>query len=313
MTNIEKLLIELLKIESASGNEKNVADFIVSKLKGFDIKKQIIKKDRYNIIAKKGKSDVFIVVHMDTVPGVVPIKITKDKIYGRGACDNKGNIAGAIMTARKLQDINLIFTVGEEVDFAGVKKLITRKDISAGGRGKFIVMEPTELKTMTGQMGIIAFSVITKGTEQHTSLKFKQEDSAVHELIEIINFLLEKRFNAFNVGKIGGGIADNVVAGEAIADISMRPKNKMEYSEVLKTIKSLPSKFSCVVKIRHKYDPFFSSLSMKGEIAPFFSEMSFFKNSLLFGAGNIKQAHTNDEFISRKQLNLLEEKLEKLI
>ncbi len=306
MTNIEKLLIELLKIESVSGNEKNVADFIVSKLKGFDIKKQIIEKDRYNIIAKKGESDVFVVAHMDTVPGVVPIKITNDKIYGRGSCDNKGNIAGMILLGNKLENINLLFTVGEEVDFVGVEKVKIK-----GAR--VIVMEPTQLKTMIGQMGIIAFSVITKGKEQHTSLKFKQEDSAVHELVKLINFLSGKRFNAFNVGKIGGGIADNVVAGEAIADISMRPKNQKEYNEILKTIKNLSNKFSCGIKIRHKYKPFVSSLPIKGEVAPFFSEMSFFKNSLLFGAGSIKQAHTNDEFISIKQLNLLEEKLEKLI
>ena len=59
--------------------------------------------------------------------------------------------------------------------------------------------------------------------------------------------------------------------------------------------------------------PYVSSLSKKGGIVPYLSEMGFFKNSLLFGVGNIKQAHTKDEFVLRKDLNLLEEKLGDLI
>ena len=72
MTEIEKLLLDFLHIESITGNEKKFADKVAEKLEGFDVKKQWISKTRYNIIAKKGKSKTWIVAHLDTVPGVVP-------------------------------------------------------------------------------------------------------------------------------------------------------------------------------------------------------------------------------------------------
>jgi acetylornithine deacetylase/succinyl-diaminopimelate desuccinylase-like protein len=306
MTTIESLLLELLKIPSISGNEKGIADFIVQNLEGFKIEKQFISKNRFNIIARKGDSDVWLVGHLDTVSGAVPIKITKDKIYGRGACDNKGNLAGAILVGKKLKNINLLFTVGEEVDFAGAEKVKIRGS-------KIIVLEPTRLKVLTGQLGIIAYSILTKGREKHTSLPFISTESAIHEQMKIYNYLEEKNFNAFNVGKIIGGLADNVVAGSAMMDISLRPKNMKEYAQALKTFKLLSKLFNCKVVLKHKYAPFFSNLLIVGGTAQFFSEMQFFKNSLLFGAGDIKQAHTDKEYISRSQLAALEKGLVKII
>lgn len=56
-----------------------------------------------------------------------------------------------------------------------------------------------------------------------------------------------------------------------------------------------------------------SDLITKGERVTFFSEMAFFPNSVLFGVGNIIDAHTPDEHVLRKDLNMLEEKLSELI
>jgi putative aminopeptidase FrvX len=56
MTNIEKLLIELVKINSVSGSEKEILDVISKKLQlisGVVVFKQKVDGDRYNIIAKK--------------------------------------------------------------------------------------------------------------------------------------------------------------------------------------------------------------------------------------------------------------------
>ena len=56
-------------------------------------------------------------------------------------------------------------------------------------------------------------------------------------------------------------------------------------------------------------EPFESSFFSKGETVSYLSEMSFFKKSVLFGVGSIEQAHTKDEFVLRKDLNLIEENL----
>lgn len=308
MTPIEKLLIELLKIPSVSGQEKEIGQFLLTQLSGFKIKKQHIDKGRFNIIAEKGKAQVFLVVHMDTVSGVVPLKIAKDRIFGRGAIDNKGNIAGAIMTARKLKNIGLIFTVGEEFDFAGAKKLKMKK-------GKYIVMEPTNMNIIKGQRGLIAFNIVAKGIQKHSSLNFKKEDSAIYNLLNMLLELYKKNWTAFNVVILNGGEQSNIVAPYVKADVSVRPKSIIEYKKVLAYLKELKNG-KIKTSIPGAFPPCFSTLAKfekKNEIAQFFSEMVFLKDSILFGVGDIKNAHTINEFVLRKDLNKLEDELIKLI
>lgn len=305
MTKIEKLLLDLLNIPSVSGDEKNIGEFLCKQLVGFKIQKQKISKDRFNIIAKKGKPRFYIVVHMDTVPGDVSVKVTKQRIYGRGAIDNKGNIAGAIMAARKLDNVGLIFTVGEEVGCEGAKKVRVKSD-------KFIVMEPTKLQVGTAQRGVVAWTVTAKGKQMHSSLQFKKTDSAVYVLNDFLHKLFKKNWTAFNVHITNGGIADNIVPALAVADVTMRPKTEKEFKEIVQFAKRHRNKN---VKITSYIEtlPCKSTLIKKGISVPFFSEMAFFPNSVLFGVGNIEQAHTPNEYVVRKDLNRLEGELLRLI
>lgn len=312
MTAIEKLLLELLKIPSISGQEEAIGQFLVSELKDFKVTKQFVAKKRFNIIVKKGKSDIYIVVHMDTVPGVVPIKMTKDKIFGRGAIDNKGNIAGAIMAGKKLENINLIFTVGEEVDFAGAKELGSNKKSLISERGKFIIMEPTEMKVMRGQRGLITAEIITRGTQMHSSLKFRKEESAVFNLVNALNIFYQKKWTAFNALIIEGGEASNIIASYAKAKINTRPQDIQEYKKIIAFLKNFKKK-NVEIEINEVIEPYFSPLVKEGGMVPFLSEMAFFKNSVLFGVGDIAVAHSANEYVLRKDLNELENNLLKLI
>lgn len=304
MTEIEKLLIELVKIPSVTGQEKKVADFIVSQLadiKGIKIKKQNVRKDRFNLIIKKGKSKQWLVAHMDTVPGSVPVSITKDKIFGRGACDNKQSIAASIILARELIDINILFTVGEEVDFVGAIKASEMK--TCADAELVIIQEPTCFKIITGQCGAISLLIETTGKEQHSSLS--RPNNAIHKLNEVLAILIKKNWNAFNVGIIEGGIAGNVVPGHACAVISVRPRDAKEQKEIMAELKRVSAK----VVINKNMDPFRGDLGYPEVIATHFSEMGFFKNTIQFGAGDIRNAHTQQEHILRKDLNILPKKL----
>lgn len=305
MNEIEKLLVAMLNIPSVSGEEKNLGLFLISQLDGFRIEKQFVQKDRFNIIAKKGRPEVYIVVHMDTVPGNIPVKITPDKIFGRGAVDNKGNIAGAILAARKRDNIGLIFTVGEEIDFAGAKKIAIKN-------GKFIVMEPTRLKIMRAQRGVIGIDIAACGTQMHSSLNFKKEQSAVYLITELIQELYAKNWTAFNAIITSGGEADNIVCAKATGKVAIRPKDMREYQDIISFIKNFKRKNIRLLKT-FAIAPCESALAKKGGTALFFSEMAFFKNSLLFGAGDISVAHTDHEYIKRKELTKLEPALLKLI
>lgn len=303
LTPIEKNLIDLLRIDSTTGDEGALAEFIISRLGGFRIKRQLVAKGRFNIIARKGSSNVWLVAHMDTVPPFLPARVAADKIFGRGAVDNKGNIAGALAVARRLADINLLFTVGEEADLAGAKKA----EIPSGANA--IILEPTGFKKILAQCGVVSARVTATGDQKHSSLLTDDKQSALHVLMNTLGMLMKKKWFRFNIGMVRGGVAENVVAGFAEAIISVRPRDRAEFSDILNTLKGLAG---VKVRIINQLPPFRSGLPKNigiREPASFFSELSFFKKSVLFGAGNVREAHTADEFILRKDLAALPDKL----
>ncbi len=301
LTEIENLLVKLININSTSGQEAAVAGFIESKLGGFKLKRQHVSKNRFNIIAKKGKTDLWLVAHMDTVPPFFKAKVGADKIWGRGAVDNKGNIAGVLIAARELKDINILFTVGEEQDFIGARKTKIK--------GRAIIFEPTVFKVRTAQCGVIAAKLTAKGDQKHSSLIATKKDNAVHVLVETLNFLTNQKWNCFNIGVIKGGVAPNVVAGSAEADFSVRPKSREEFLKILKVIKALQGVSAQII---NKMPPSKSRLAKMfptSEPVSFFSELFFFERGILFGVGDIAEAHTPTEFVNRKDLNALPGKI----
>lgn len=303
MTPIEELLTKLLAIPSPTGQEKAVADFIIDRLAGFKIKKQFITPDRYNIIATKGSPRCWLLAHMDTVPGSIPVTMTEQDIYGRGACDNKQSVAGAIIASQQLTDIGLVFTVGEEQDFIGAKQAQTEID----HRHVVIVQEPTQFEVITGQWGVITCVITTTGTQQHSALP--KTDSAIHKLVTILSDLQQKQWNRFNVGTINGGLAENIVAHAAQAYVVIRPETIQEYQAILETLKNIQAQ----VEIKNSYPPFDNKLGFPSKIGHGFAETAFFKNSLKFGAGNVAYAHSDHEHISRVELNQLPAALIKLV
>lgn len=310
-TDIEKLLIDLIKISSVSGEEKEIGDFVFKKLKdvgGFRLEKQMVDKERFNVVARKGRSKIWIVAHLDTVPGEVKLRVTGTHIYGRGSTDNKASVAGAIMAARQLDNINLLFTIGEEKDFCGAK--LAQKIV---GRSRAVVMEATRFEIFTSQRGVIDFLLQAKGIQKHSSLIEDINENAFHRLIDAINGLIHKKWTAFNVGLMAGGVAVNIVAGRAEAKISARPETQEEYHRILKELKELDKTKSVQVKILCGIKPFESSLRIKGKRKKAFTEMAFFPNSLLFGGGDLDIAHSANENIKRSDLNRLPEELIKAV
>jgi acetylornithine deacetylase/succinyl-diaminopimelate desuccinylase-like protein len=300
LTEIEKFLIDLVNVESTSGNEIAIAEFIESRLNGwggFRLERQYIDENRFNVIARKGKSKTWIVAHMDTVPPFFPARVTADKIFGRGTTDNKGNLAGAIFAAHKLKDINILFTVGEEQDFIGARK--------AKVEGSVVVLEPTNFKVRTSQCGVIAARLTAIGDQKHSSLLGAWNENALHVLVEVLHGLMARKWHHFNIGTMRGGTAANVVAGSAEVEFSVRPRSQREFSEILKTLRAIKN---VRVQIINSMPPFISRIAQnyaQSDPVPFFSELAFFKNGLIFGAGDIAQAHAPMECLHRKDLQRL--------
>jgi acetylornithine deacetylase/succinyl-diaminopimelate desuccinylase-like protein len=122
---------------------------------------------------------------------------------------------------------------------------------------------------------------------------------------------MKKKWFRFNIGTISGGVAENVVAGSAEALICVRPRTRAEFLDIIKTIRALKG---VKAEFGNQLSPFVSDARLTGSREPvaFFSELSFFRKGVLFGAGNIAQAHTPGEYIKRKDLERLPGELIKL-
>ena len=126
---IFELTKALINIESVTGHERACAEFLRGYLaaRNFEVELQPVSRDRSNVFAKKGKPDVVLSTHIDTVPPFFLAHEDEEFIYGRGACDAKGILASQIVAAERLvsegvTDFGLLFLVGEETTSDGARE-----------------------------------------------------------------------------------------------------------------------------------------------------------------------------------------------
>jgi len=313
--NIAKLTMDLVKIRSISGQEQEMGNFLKDLLsKDFTVKMQKV-GDRMNVFAFAGRPKLLLTTHMDTVPGI--LKYTEDSnfIYGRGSCDAKGAIAAMVsagLTALQagLSDFCLLFDVDEENEFEGIKKAV--KKINP----KFVVVgEPSSLKLVNGQKGLLQFGLSEKGKAAPASLP-QNGFSAINKLLYDLDRLTKLKLprNKFlgettmNIGKINGGRAANVIPDFASAKIDVRTVGKNDVIEQLFGKAVINGK----LKTEMDFEPVFNNLynlpkllGLETLAASYFTEMYFWRKkakTIVFGPGDYRYAHSAFERVSKNDL-----------
>jgi succinyl-diaminopimelate desuccinylase len=98
------------------------------------------------------------------------------RLYGRGACDTKGNLAAAVVAARAIKDSGVPFPgrlvlchpVDEEGMMAGIKAFI--EGGHADGVDAAIICEPEENEICTRQKGALRVEVTVRGKMAHGAM-----------------------------------------------------------------------------------------------------------------------------------------------
>jgi acetylornithine deacetylase len=102
MTDVVSLAAELVAIQSTTGSEGSVVDYVSRWLvaRGWNVTLQEVTPGRANIWASRSGGDggVTFSTHLDTVPPFVPPRLEGTRLFGRGSSDAKG-IAAAMMVA----------------------------------------------------------------------------------------------------------------------------------------------------------------------------------------------------------------------
>src|SRR5438270_11723654 len=97
---------ELVDIESVTGNERAVGEFLLARLGalGWRAEAMPVAADRFNVYATAGTApDLVFSTHMDTVPPHIASSEDDERIWGRGACDAKGIIAAEVAAAERVR------------------------------------------------------------------------------------------------------------------------------------------------------------------------------------------------------------------
>ncbi|MFZ0283936.1 MAG: M20/M25/M40 family metallo-hydrolase, partial [Terriglobales bacterium] len=162
--DVVALTRQLVDIESTTGDEGRVGDFLLHELRrlGYQASEMPVEGERCNVFAtspQQARPEIVFSTHMDTVPPFIASSEDEAKIYGRGSCDAKGIIAAQIAAAERLRQegiyVGLLFLVGEEKDSLGAK---VGNQQSPGS--KFLVNgEPTENKIASASKGTLRVEI----------------------------------------------------------------------------------------------------------------------------------------------------------
>ncbi len=286
---------------------------------GYQTRRMPVEGERFNVYATSPEQqhpEVVFSTHMDTVPPFIPSSEDATRIYGRGACDAKGIIAAQIAAAERLRQqgiyVGLLFVVGEERDSLGAKAANEYAASQPEHRCRFLVNgEPTENRIALASKGTLRVEVTAAGRMAHSAYP-ELGESAIDKLIQALTRLramplptdAEVGPCTLNIGLIEGGRAPNVIPDYAHADLLYRlvgPSQDLRRA-ILETAGEQ-------VKVEFPLElPFLRLRTVDGlptMIAAFTTDIPKLTNwgePLLIGPGSIHVAHTDGEFIEKKQL-----------
>lgn len=314
--DIVALTRQLVDIESVTGNEAGVGNFLCHQLNamGFAAQKMTAEMERCNVFAtspEKPNPEVVFSTHMDTVPPFIPSWEDATCVYGRGSCDAKGIIAAQVAAAARLRQegihVGMLFLVGEERDSLGAK-VANEKPVGC----KFLINgEPTENKVAIASKGALRAEVTARGKMAHSAYP-ELGDSAIDKLLEALHRLRAMELPAdpeigpctLNIGVIEGGRAPNVVPDKARAQLLYRligPSEKLR-AQIRDAVGDL-------VRVDFTLEiPFVRLRTLDGlptMSAAFTTDIPALSNwgqPLLLGPGSIHVAHTEAEYVEKKQL-----------
>lgn len=309
---------QLIDIESISGNEAAVANYLYGELcrVGYQTRKIPVEGDRVNLFAihpDHPNPEIVFSTHMDTVPPFIPSSEDTDRIYGRGSCDAKGIIAAQVAAAEHLQrdgiHVGLLFVVGEERDSLGAQ---VANDHAPTGCRFLVNGEPTENKIALASKGTLRVELTARGRMAHSAYP-ELGDSAIDKLIPALGRLRAMKLPddpqigpcTLNIGLIEGGRAPNVIPDYAHADLLYRLVGSTE--ELRRQIVTTAGD---QVEVTFPLElPFLRLRTVDGlptMIAAFTTDIPKLTNwgaPLLIGPGSIHVAHTQGEFIEKRQLH----------
>lgn len=332
--------------------EGGIFGYLRAQLAGFDVEVVDHGAGAVSLFAVRGQPRVLFNVHMDTVPDSPAwsadphvLRIEGERAIGLGACDIKGAAAGLLTVAQSTPgDMALLFSSDEEAnDPRCIAAFLQRDHVFRD----VVVAEPTRCEAVLAHRGISAVRMQFHGTAGHASAALSPDASALHQAmrwgvraLEHVEAHAAQEFGGlkglrFNIGKVEGGIKANVIAPQAELRFGFRPlpsqsmdelhaqlrgfaNERADYEETFRG-PSLPAGEAADAENRRRdAQALAESLQLPiGNAVDFWTEASLFSqagmNAIVYGPGDIAQAHTADEWVAIEQLERYADSIQRIL
>jgi acetylornithine deacetylase len=290
------------------------------------------------------------VPYPDNWPEAVHPKVMDGRVYGRGACDVTGFLACILAAVGdpevSEQSLAVVLTADEEIGCVGAKRLLGEKRLSARNA---VVGEPTQLHPVVAGKGYALGEVVVRGKAVHSA--FPQTGrSAILDAATLIDSIrkiglraaterherFDPPFTTLNIGTISGGTAKNIVPAECRFLVEWRPvpgQNERWIADLIREELARaqgedPGLQATFEPIR--IDPGFETdrqsklvgelerLSRNAAVAVAFgTEAPYLKKlgaeTVVFGPGDMKTAHSEEENVPVEELERCVEILKELV
>ena len=329
---LDKLTQELIVIESVTGDENKILDFIEEYLQNSEFSGEIIRNNG-GIIAyyPSSESSIALVGHVDTVP-IDPNQVfinDASKIYGRGSVDMKSGIAVMLeVLTKNFKDVLAVFYTAEEGPMVnnGLELLmpILKNDFNLEFA---VILEPTNGEVQLGCLGSANADLQINGKSAHSARPWMGENP-IFKLSEVINFIHNNEIEEHSIDgllfkqiitatTISGGSANNVIPSYVNLNINYRFLPTQNEVEAAQFLTDTFSKYGDI-KIKNTSNgalPNLQSQNVKDFISITGAEVTpkqawtdiarFTKENIPavnYGPGNPLLAHSPDEFVNTNQI-----------
>jgi acetylornithine deacetylase len=269
--------------------------------------------------------------------------IDNGRIYGRGSCDMRGSLACMMASAELMQSRTLtrplyyIATADEEVGMPGARQVVQQSQIYreiVRLQTNAIIGEPTMLEVVHAHKGGRAIKASSIGRAAHSStglginanvalIPFLTEVGRIYAETETSKEWRDDRFQpptpTLNVVIRDSNSAVNITSAQSECIVYFRPMPGQNGDVLVDRLQTLADCHGLKFEVLFSGEPVYTDPSTPfiqdllkltqqtssrtvayGTDGAIFTEL---KNMVIFGPGDIAQAHTDDEWISLEQLD----------
>jgi len=318
---------------------------------GFDCRLQEVAPGRPNLLARRGSSGPFLCSHIDVHPPHAhpdpwTVRREGDTLIGRGVLDAKGQVAAIVAACEAKPDADACVLITCDEEYGGIGS--RDADIPDGPwfADGGIVCEPTNFRVCTAQMGNVDVHVEASAPPHH-AYSIEAGASPVHAILAVIETLDSCSFlkarhpllpaPRLNVGRIAGGEHPWRAAAHAELDATMGvvPGTTLAEAEsdVNDRIADLTTRWAARgLALRGRVSdssepievprdlPIIERLGLDGDVSgmPSWTDAAYLLlhhqlPCVVFGAGSLTTAHSDDERVEISDLVRLAEFLTKLL